>query len=72
MQTQFPGQPLLTVPEIAKLLHVTCACVRRMVRERRIDSIKVGRSVRFDASYIADYLKANTRHAATRQEGQSH
>ena len=63
MHTQAPEQPLLTVPEVAKRLHVSEACIRRMTREHRLDSIKVGRTVRFDAGYIAEYLKANTRHA---------
>jgi excisionase family DNA binding protein len=37
---------LLTVPEFAAALHVTVACVRRWVLERRITTIRVGRLVR--------------------------
>jgi len=37
---------LMTIPEFADALHVTIACVRRWVFERRINTIRVGRLVR--------------------------
>lgn len=39
--------PLMTISELAESLHVTIACVRRWVLERRINTIRVGRLVRF-------------------------
>ena len=37
---------LMTIPKFADALHVTIACVRRWVLERRINTIRVGRLVR--------------------------
>jgi excisionase family DNA binding protein len=37
---------LMTISEFAESLHVTIACVRRWVLERRINTIRVGRLVR--------------------------
>ena len=38
---------LMTISEFAESLHVTIACVRRWVLERRINTIRVGRLIRF-------------------------
>lgn len=38
--------PLLTVEETAVRLAVTTAAIRRRILERRIDFVKIGRSVR--------------------------
>jgi excisionase family DNA binding protein len=62
-ETAQPKQPLLTTPQVARQLNVTAACIRRMVREHRLNSIKIGRTVRFDPAYIAEYIGANTRPA---------
>jgi excisionase family DNA binding protein len=59
---EVPVQPLLTVCEVARLLHVTPACIRKMVGQGRLESIKIGRTVRFDPTHLAEYIKTNTRH----------
>jgi excisionase family DNA binding protein len=58
---QEKGSSLLTINEAAHFLNVTEACLRRMVYERRIAAVKVGRCVRFDPEYLAQYVLAHTR-----------
>ena len=50
------GSSLLTINEAARFLNVTESCLRRMVYERRIAAVKVGRCVRFDPGYLAQYV----------------
>jgi DNA binding domain, excisionase family len=40
---------LMTISEVADALHVTVACLRRWVLERRINTIRIGRLVRISA-----------------------
>lgn len=47
---------LLTTLEVADLLRVSEVTVRRLVRERRIAVVRVGRSVRFEEGEVARYL----------------
>ena len=56
--------PLLDVNGLARRLGVTVRFVRRLVEERRIPYLKVGRFVRFDPDEIERWL------AATRVEMQ--
>lgn len=51
---------LLTVPEVAELLNVGERFVRRLVAERRITVVHVGRHVRIPGSAVAEYLAAGT------------
>jgi excisionase family DNA binding protein len=48
---------LLTSDEVAARLRVTPRFVRRLVAERRIAFVKVGRLVRFEASAVAAYVE---------------
>jgi excisionase family DNA binding protein len=48
--------PLLDVDELAKVLRVTPRHVRRLVAERRIPFLKVGRFVRFDPGELDVWL----------------
>lgn len=48
--------PLLDTDEVAKALGVTPRHVRRLVAERRIPFVKVGRFVRFDAGTLDVWL----------------
>jgi len=48
---------LLDVPQLAKCLGITVRHVRRLVSERRIPYIKVGRLVRFDPDDVATWLQ---------------
>ncbi|MEU3455746.1 helix-turn-helix domain-containing protein [Micromonospora sp. NPDC006766] len=50
---------LLTADEVAARLKATPRFVRRLVAERRIAFVKVGRLVRFEASAVAAYIERN-------------
>ncbi|MFI8080474.1 helix-turn-helix domain-containing protein [Kitasatospora sp. NPDC086009] len=52
--------PLLDVNQVAELLGTTPRFARRLVAERRIEFIKVGRHVRVRPAVVAEYLEANT------------
>ena len=49
---------LLTAEEVAERLRTTPRFVRRLVAERRIGFIKVGKFVRFSVSDVEQYLAA--------------
>ncbi|MEU3163802.1 helix-turn-helix domain-containing protein [Streptosporangium sp. NPDC006930] len=51
---------LLTVIEAADLLHTSVRFVRRLVAERRIEFVKVGRHVRIRESALVAYVVAGT------------
>ena len=50
---------LLTADEVASRLRATPRFVRRLVAERRIEYVKVGRLVRFEPRAVADYIERN-------------
>ncbi|MFY1672704.1 helix-turn-helix domain-containing protein [Plantactinospora sp. WMMB334] len=50
---------LLTADEVAARLRATPRFVRRLVAERRIAFVKVGRLVRFEASAVTAYIDSN-------------
>lgn len=50
---------LLTGVEVASRLRVTPRFVRRLVAERRIAYVKVGRKVLFERAAVAAYIEAN-------------
>ncbi|MEU1787777.1 excisionase family DNA-binding protein [Streptomyces sparsogenes] len=50
----------LSVREVAELLGTTDRFPRRLVAERRITYVKVGRHVRIPESVIREYIDANT------------
>jgi excisionase family DNA binding protein len=52
-------EELLTSEEVAALLRKTDRFVRRLVAERRIAYVKVGRSVRFEPSAVVAYIEGN-------------
>ncbi|MFD9595563.1 helix-turn-helix domain-containing protein [Kitasatospora sp. NPDC059973] len=52
--------PLLDVNQVAELLGTTPRFARRLVAERRIEFIKIGRHVRVRPAVVAEYLEANT------------
>src|SRR5579864_6646085 len=47
---------LLTIDQLAERLGVTTRHVRRLVAEKRVPYLKVGKFVRFDPSEIAEWL----------------
>lgn len=51
---------LLTVDQVAERLGTGVRFARRLVEERRIRYVKVGRHVRIPESAVSDYLAAHT------------
>lgn len=51
---------LLTVDEAAELLGTTTRFPRRLIAERRIRFVKVGRHVRIPTSALTDFIAAAT------------
>ncbi|GAA3488955.1 excisionase family DNA-binding protein [Streptomyces cremeus] len=51
---------LLTVQQVAELLGTTVRFPRRLIEERRIEFVKVGRHVRIPARAVADFVASNT------------
>lgn len=51
---------LLTVPEAADLLGTSPRFVRRLISERRIEFVKLGRHVRIRESVLVAYVVAGT------------
>lgn len=49
---------LLTIPDVAALLKVSIATVRRLQQQRKLPFVKVGGSIRFERSDIASYVAA--------------
>ncbi|MFF4813086.1 excisionase family DNA-binding protein [Kitasatospora sp. NPDC001309] len=52
--------PLLTTAQAAELLGTTERFPRRLIAERRIAFVKLGRHVRIPASAIAEFITART------------
>ena len=50
---------LLSIDELAERLGVTQRHVRRLVAERRVPFLKVGRFIRFDPAKIATWLDSS-------------
>ncbi|WP_436771952.1 excisionase family DNA-binding protein [Yinghuangia sp. YIM S09857] len=50
--------PLLTVPQVSERLNVGERFVRRLIEERRIEFIKIGRHVRIAERALDDYIAA--------------
>ncbi len=48
---------LLTMEELAERLGVTHRHVRRLVAERRVPFLHVGRFIRFDSTDVAEWLR---------------
>jgi excisionase family DNA binding protein len=61
-------QKLMNVPQFAELLGVTQSCIRRMVLERRLSVVKVGRLVRIPSSEYDRIVAKGTRRALASSE----
>jgi len=59
---------LLTPNEVATRLRCTTRFVRRLVSERRIEFVKVGRSVKFRPNAIDDYIERHRFPPLSRKE----
>ncbi|PZG20918.1 helix-turn-helix domain-containing protein [Nonomuraea aridisoli] len=53
-------EQLLTVDEAADMLHTSVRFVRRLISERRIEFVKVGRHVRIRESALVAFVVAGT------------
>jgi excisionase family DNA binding protein len=51
---------LLTVDQVAELLGTTVRFPRRLIEERRIEYVKVGRHVRIPESAVTAFVADNT------------
>ncbi|MFJ4337547.1 excisionase family DNA-binding protein [Streptomyces sp. NPDC088915] len=58
---------LLSVNEVAELLGTTIRFPRRLIEERRIVFVKVGRHVRIPESAVTAFVAANTVQPVTRR-----
>ncbi|MDF6043815.1 excisionase family DNA-binding protein [Streptomyces sp. JH14] len=54
------SDPLLTVEQAAERLGTTVRFPRRLIAERRIAFVKVGRYVRIAESALSEYIAGNT------------
>jgi excisionase family DNA binding protein len=54
---------LLTVPEVAERLNTGERMARRLIAERRVPTVKIGRHVRVRASDLEQWIQSNTRPA---------
>jgi excisionase family DNA binding protein len=52
--------PLLTVDQAAELLGTSASFARRLIAERKIRFVHVGRCVRFPESALAEFIAAGT------------
>jgi excisionase family DNA binding protein len=50
----------LTIGQVAELLGTTVRFPRRLIEERRITFVKIGRHVRIPESALHEYVAANT------------
>ena len=53
------NEALLTVEDVARLLHVSETTVRAEINEGKIEVVMVGRSVRIKRSELDRYVSAN-------------
>jgi excisionase family DNA binding protein len=51
---------LLTVPEVAELLNTKPRFPRRLIAERRIRFVRVGRHVRIPESAVREFIRTGT------------
>lgn len=51
---------LLTVAEAAKILRTSERFPRRLIAERRIEFVRVGRHVRISESALAEFIRSGT------------
>lgn len=66
-----PLDRLRTIDEFAQLTGTTPRLGRRLVAEKRIRYVKVGRYVRIPESAIAEFVAANTVEPSRRRDGPS-
>ncbi|SOD71205.1 excisionase family DNA binding protein [Jatrophihabitans sp. GAS493] len=63
---------LLTVDEAASVLGTTSRFPRRLIAERRIRFVRVGRHIRIPESAIDEYVQAQTVQPVARRSSRGH
>jgi excisionase family DNA binding protein len=63
------AERLLTVDEVAERLGTRPRFARRLIAERRITFVRVGRHVRIPESVLADFIARNTINPNSRKHG---
>jgi excisionase family DNA binding protein len=63
---------LLTVEEAAERMSTSVRFIRRLIAERRIEFVKVGRHVRISEPALAAFIDAGRVHAMTHLDTGSH
>lgn len=58
---------LMRVREVASILRVSQPTVRKLVKENKIASIRIGGSIRIDSAELAQYLKGLSPYAVVPQ-----
>jgi excisionase family DNA binding protein len=59
-QNRTAPEPLLSVAQVAERLGTTARFPRRLIAERRITFVKVGRHVRIPESALSAFIETNT------------
>ena len=54
--TSSPPPQLLTVPEVALILHVSTRTVHRLIAEKKLSVVRIGRSVRIKPSAVSKII----------------
>jgi excisionase family DNA binding protein len=57
---------LLRIPLVAELLQISETSIRRLIRQGRIPSIRVGRQIRVDEAVLEQWLRAGGSQSSTR------
>lgn len=55
-----PANDLVTADELAEFLHLSTGFIYKLARQKRIPSIRIGRSVRFDINAVERALMEST------------
>ena len=55
--TNSPTPPLLNVPEVALILHVSVRTVHRLIAEKKLPVVRIGRSVRVKPEAVARIIE---------------
>jgi excisionase family DNA binding protein len=51
---------LMTVADVARALHVSTKSIYRLIRARRLPSVRIGTAVRLDGHTVARWLRETT------------
>jgi excisionase family DNA binding protein len=64
-EPQRPSDQLLTVDAAAERMSTSVRFIRRLIAERRIEFVKIGRHVRISESALAEFIEAGRIEAMT-------